>query len=95
MLNVRLAGDHLFGKNAVHLAVACDVYDDVFLCCPFFPRDVLDEILNLMESVSEDFSFLLLDAHLGQLIPRGNLYPVGKFFILFLPYFDMAAIFVM
>ena len=27
MLNVRLAGDHL--------AVAGDVYDGVFLCCPF------------------------------------------------------------
>ena len=26
----------------------------------FFPRDVLDEILNLIESVSEGFSFLLL-----------------------------------
>ena len=25
----------------------------VFLCCPFSPRDVLDEILNLIESVSE------------------------------------------
>ena len=35
---------------AVHLAVACGVYDDVF-----FPRDVLDEILNLIESVSEGF----------------------------------------
>ena len=43
---------------AVHLAVACDVYDGVFLCCPFSPRDVLDEILNLneSESVSEVFS---------------------------------------
>ena len=41
---------------AVHLAVACDVYDCVFLCCPFFPRDVLDEILNLIESVSEGFA---------------------------------------
>ena len=40
---------------AVHLAVACDVYDGVFLCCPFFPRHVLDEILNLIESVSESF----------------------------------------
>ena len=40
---------------AVHLAVACDVYDGVFLCCPFSPRDVLDEILNLIESVSEGF----------------------------------------
>ena len=23
------------GGVAVHLAVACDVYDGVFLCCPF------------------------------------------------------------
>ena len=40
---------------SVHLAVACDVYDGVFLCCSFFPRGVLDEILNLNESVSEGF----------------------------------------
>ena len=31
---------------AVHLAVAGDVYDGVFLWS-FFPRDVLDEILDL------------------------------------------------
>ena len=37
------------------IAVACDVYDGVFLCCPFSPRDVLDEIMNLIESVSEGF----------------------------------------
>ena len=42
------------------MAVACDVYGDVFLCCPFFPRGVLDGILNLVGSVSEDFSFLLI-----------------------------------
>ena len=36
-------------------SVICDVYDDVFLCCSFFPRGVLDEILNLIESVSEGF----------------------------------------
>ena len=35
MLNVRLAGDHLYGKIAVHLAVAGDDFDGVFLCCPF------------------------------------------------------------
>ena len=40
---------------SVHLAVACDIYDGVFLCCPF-SRDVLDEILNLIESVPEGFS---------------------------------------
>ena len=39
---------------AVHLAVACDVYDGVFFVL-FFPRGVLDEILNLIESVSEGF----------------------------------------
>ena len=44
---------------AVHLAVACDVVGGVFLCC-FSPRDVLDEILNLIESVPEGFPYLLL-----------------------------------
>ena len=40
---------------AVHLAVACGVYDGVFFVLSFFPRGVLDEILNLIESVSEGF----------------------------------------
>ena len=40
---------------AVHLGKAGDVFDGVFLCCPFPPRDVLDEIWDLIESVSEDF----------------------------------------
>ena len=40
---------------ADHLAVAGGVYDSVYLCCPFFPRDVLDEILDLIASVSEGF----------------------------------------
>ena len=40
---------------AVHLAVAGDVFDGVILCCCFFPRDVLDEISDLIESVSEIF----------------------------------------
>ena len=43
-------------ETAVHLAVACDVYDGVFLCVlSFFPGDNLDEILNLIESVSDGF----------------------------------------
>ena len=41
---------------AVHLAVAGGVYDGVyngvFLCCSFFRQDVLDEILDLIESDS-------------------------------------------
>ena len=32
----------------VHLAVAGNVFDSVFLCCPFFPRDVLDESWDLI-----------------------------------------------
>ena len=41
---------------AVHLADAGGVYDGVFLCVlSLFPRDVLDEILDLIESVSEGF----------------------------------------
>ena len=55
MLNVRLADDHLYGKIAVHLAVAGDVFDGVFFVLFFFPRDVLDEIWDLIESVSEGF----------------------------------------
>ena len=31
MLNVRQAGDHVYEK---YLAVAADVFDGVFLCCP-------------------------------------------------------------
>ena len=38
---------------AVHLAAAGDVFDGIFLCCPFSPRDVLDEIWDLIESVSK------------------------------------------
>ena len=37
MLNVRLAGGHLW-ETAVHLAVAGGVFDGVFLCCPFPTR---------------------------------------------------------
>ena len=37
------------------LAVVCDVYDGVYFVRGFFPRDAFDEILNLIESVSEGF----------------------------------------
>ena len=40
---------------AVHLAIAGDVFDSVFMCCPFSPRDVLDELWDLIEIVSEGF----------------------------------------
>ena len=50
LLNVRLAGDHLCGEIAVHLAVAVGVCYGVFLHCPFS-----HEILDLIESDSEGF----------------------------------------
>ena len=51
MLNVRLP----VWKIAAHLAVACHVFIDVSLCCPFSPRDVLDGIFDLIGSVSDGF----------------------------------------
>ena len=55
MLNVRLAGDHLFGKLLfTWLSLVMSMM--VSFVLSFFPRDVLDEILNLIGSVSEGFS---------------------------------------
>ena len=54
MLNVRLAGGHLYGKllfTWLSLVMSMMVSMMVF----FFPRGVLVEILNLIESVSEGF----------------------------------------
>ena len=52
--NVRLACDHLFGKLLfTWLSLVMSMM--VSFVLSFFPRDVLDEILNLIESVSEDF----------------------------------------
>ena len=54
MFNVRLAGGHLYGKqlftwlSLVVSLMACFVLS-------FFPLDVLDEIWDLIESVSEGF----------------------------------------
>ena len=48
------------GNRCVHLAVAGGIFDGVFLCCFFFPLDVLDEIWDLIESVSEGFLPTLL-----------------------------------
>ena len=41
--------------NMMSLMTSGDVFDCVFLCCPFFPRDVLNEIRDLIESVSDGF----------------------------------------
>ena len=35
-------------------------FDGFFLCCPFSPRDALDEISDLTETVSEGFPISLV-----------------------------------
>ena len=62
MFNVRLAGGHLYGKQLfTWLSLVVSLMASFVLS--FFPLDVLDEIWDLIESVSEGFltySFLLL-----------------------------------
>ena len=54
MLNVRLAGDHLYGKSLfTWLSLVMSMM--VSFVLSFFPRGVLNEILNLVDSVSEGF----------------------------------------
>ena len=54
MLNVRLAGDHLYRK-LLFTWLSPVVSMMVFFVLSIFPRDVLDEILDLIESVSVGF----------------------------------------
>ena len=54
MFNVRLAGGHLYGKQLfTWLSLVVSLMASFVLS--FFPRDVLDEIWDLIESVSEGF----------------------------------------
>ena len=54
MFNVRLAGGHLYGKQLfTWLPLVVSLMASFVLF--FFPLDVLDEILDVIESVSEGF----------------------------------------
>ena len=54
MFNVRLAGGHLYGKQLfTWLSLMVSLMASFVLS--FFPLDVLDEIWDLIESVSEGF----------------------------------------
>ena len=54
MFNVRLAGGHLYGKQLfTWLSLVVSLMASFVLF--FFPLDVLDEIWDLIESVSERF----------------------------------------
>ena len=54
MFNVRLADGHLYGKQLFTL-LSLVVSLMAFFVLSFFPLDVLDEIWDLIESVSEGF----------------------------------------
>ena len=54
MFNVRLAGGHLYGKQ-LFTWLSLVVYLMASFVLSFFPLDVLDEIWDLIESVSEGF----------------------------------------
>ena len=54
MLNVRLAGGHLYGKQLfTRLSLVLSLMASFVLS--FFPLDDLDEIWDVIESVSEGF----------------------------------------
>ena len=54
MINVRLAGGHLYGKQLfTWLSLVVSLMASFVLS--FYPLDVLDEIWDLIESVSEGF----------------------------------------
>ena len=54
MFNVRLAGGHLYGKQLfTWLSLVVSLMASFVLS--FFPLDVLDDIWDLIESVSEGF----------------------------------------
>ena len=66
MISVRLAGDHLYGKQLfTWLSLV------VSLMASFFPLDVLDEIWDLIESDSEGF---LSCSHLQQGLSEPEFY---------------------
>ena len=63
MFNVRLAGGHLYGKQLfTWLSLVVSLMASFVLS--FFPQDVLDEIWDLIESVSE--GFLTYSLRIGQ-----------------------------
>ena len=72
MFNVRLAGGHLYGKQLfTWLSLVVSLMASFVLS--FFPLDVLDEIWDLTESVSEGFlTFSFKFPIRGVIIKYGN-----------------------
>ena len=73
MFDVRLAGGHLYGKQLfTWLSLVVSLMASFVLS--FFPLDVLDEIWDLIESVSEGFlTYSYAQGHnqvRGQIVPK-------------------------
>ena len=60
MFNVRVAGDHQYGKLLLFTRLSLLMSLMVSFCAVFFPRDVLDEIRDLIDSVSEGLPTFML-----------------------------------
>ena len=75
-------------------AVTCDVFIDVYLCCPFPSRDVLDEIWDLNGSVSGSFptyfsSYICLSIFTAKLEKRTQAFEMRCYrWLLNIPYKD-------
>ena len=69
---LRLAGDHLYGKYLVTwLSLVMSLM--AFFVLSFFPHDVLDEIWDLIESVSEGSCLLL------RVVDQKRIYQTNKY----------------
>ena len=73
-LNVRLASDHLYGELLLTW-LSLVMSRMVSFVMSFCPRDVLNKILDLIESVSESFSIHFRT--LGPDAPRGLIIPAA------------------
>ena len=77
MFNVRLAGGHLYGKQLfTWLSLVVSLMASFVLS--FFPLDVLDEIWDLIESVSEGFLLTLRYRYHRGSFPRLCIFPVSQ-----------------
>ena len=82
MFNVRLAGGHLYGKQLfTWLSLVVSLMASFVLS--FFPLDILDELWDLTESVSDGFlTYSWLARYMYKGLPRSNVTTFfARFFI--------------
>ena len=83
MFNVRLAGGHLYGKQLFSwLSLVVSLMASFVVS--FFPLDVLDEIWDLVESVSEGF-FTYSCMHIYIYFLAVQKFCMGCYFVFWVP----------